>query len=197
MSKASETRTNILHKAFELIYTKGYQATSIDDIIATTKVTKGAFFYHFKNKDEMGLAVINEIMAPVANDKSFTDLEKSTNPVKDIYDLMKYLLLSHPFMEAKYGCPAANLTQEMSPINDEFAAALNTLVKQWHNSIEKSIQLGKKSGLLKSNTNATQVAFFVMSGYWGIRNFGKLFGSDICYPAYLKELKNYLKNIAA
>ena len=61
MKKAEATRLMILQKAFELIYVKGYQTTSIDDIIATTKVTKGAFYYHFKTKDEMGLAIINEI----------------------------------------------------------------------------------------------------------------------------------------
>jgi hypothetical protein len=43
MKKSAATRLMILQKAFELIYAKGYQTTSIDDIIATTKVTKGAF----------------------------------------------------------------------------------------------------------------------------------------------------------
>lgn len=196
MSKASETRNNILQKAFELIYAKGYQATSIDEIIATTKVTKGAFFYHFKNKDEMGLAVINEVMLAQSNDKSFADLAQSSHPVKDIYGLIKHLLMEHPFMQAKYGCPAANLTQEMSPINDDFSEALSTLVKQWQNAIEKSITAGKKAGKIKLSTNATQVAYFVMSGYWGIRNFGKLYGDSKCYTPYLKELKQYLENLA-
>ncbi|GAA6766408.1 hypothetical protein AAFH68_23500 [Flavobacterium sp. CGRL1] len=50
MSKAVNTRLTILHKAFELIYTKGYQTTSVDEIIATTQVTKGAFYYHLKIK---------------------------------------------------------------------------------------------------------------------------------------------------
>jgi TetR/AcrR family transcriptional repressor of nem operon len=64
MSKAANTRITILQKAFELIYSKGYQTTSIDDIIATTQVTKGAFYYHFKTKDEMGVAIIEEILKP-------------------------------------------------------------------------------------------------------------------------------------
>jgi TetR/AcrR family transcriptional regulator, transcriptional repressor for nem operon len=64
MSKATATRLNLLQKAFELIYTKGYQTTSIDDILATTQVTKGAFYYHFKTKDDMGLAIIHEILKP-------------------------------------------------------------------------------------------------------------------------------------
>ena len=62
ISKAATTRLNILQKAFTLVYKNGYRATSIDEIIATTQVTKGAFFYHFKNKDEMGLAMIYEVL---------------------------------------------------------------------------------------------------------------------------------------
>jgi len=33
-----------------------------------------------------------------------------------------------------------------------------------------------------------------MSGYWGIRNFGKVYNDNRCYHAYLKELKVYLNN---
>lgn len=195
MSKAAATRLNILHKAFELIYAKGYQATSIDEIIATTQVTKGAFYYHFKNKDEMGLAVIREVMAPGNQETSFDKLAIANDPVKEIYALMKYLLLEHPFMQVKYGCPAANLSQEMSPVNDQFSAALSDLVQQWHRAMESSINLGKKSGNIRPDVNGKQVAYFVMSGYWGIRNFGKLYNNSDCYHTYLKELKIYLKNL--
>ncbi|WP_312076739.1 TetR/AcrR family transcriptional regulator [Chryseobacterium sp.] len=66
MKKSEATRLNILQKAFELIYVKGYQTASVDEIIATTQVTKGAFYYHFKTKDEMGLAIINELMIPTS-----------------------------------------------------------------------------------------------------------------------------------
>ncbi|MDN3709585.1 TetR family transcriptional regulator [Myroides ceti] len=55
MKKAEATRLTILKKAYELIYINGYQTTSIDDILATTKVTKGALYYHFKIKTKWGL----------------------------------------------------------------------------------------------------------------------------------------------
>lgn len=195
MSKAAATRQAILQKAFELIYIQGYQATSIDDIIATTQVTKGAFFYHFKNKDEMGLAVINEVMMPVMDSGMVQPLASSHDPVKDIYRMIKALLLEVPLLQAKYGCPAGNLTQEMSAVNNEFAKALALLAAQWQRVLEASINNGKKAGTIRTGVNAKQVAYFVMSGYWGIRNFGKLFDSDECYHVYLKELKHYLKSL--
>jgi TetR/AcrR family transcriptional repressor of nem operon len=196
MSKAAETRMMILRKAFELIYKNGYQSTSIDVIIATTKVTKGAFFYHFKNKDEMGLAVINEVMLPLMQQALVNPLSNSTNPAKDIYGLVKNLLLESPFLEPRYGCPAGNLTQEMSPVNEEFGKALAQLTNDWQEAIQKSIILGKKAGNIRATVNGKQVALFVMSGYWGIRNVGKLMDSTDCYVSFLKELKQYLSGLS-
>lgn len=192
MKKSLSTRLSILQKSFELIYTHGYQATSIDTIIATTNVTKGAFFYHFKNKEEMGLAVINEIMYPLMHDDFVKPLLASKDPVNDIYKMMHYLLLENEFLLKKYGCPAGNLTQEMSPVNLHFSEALSKLTTELKNAMQTSLKNGKQSGVIKTEINEEQVALFVLSGYWGIRNFGKLSENNDFYVVYLQELKLYL-----
>lgn len=195
MSKAANTRLTILQKAFELIYSKGYQTTSIDDIIATTQVTKGAFYYHFKTKDEMGIAIIEEILKPTMLESFIKPVEDSANPIEDFYNMISYLLLEDPFLQVKYGCPVGNLTQEMTPWNNQFSKALTELVDQWKITIEKAVANAQKLGLIRKDVNGEQVAYFVMSGYWGIRNFGKLQDNNSCYIVYLKEFKNYLNSL--
>jgi len=195
MSKAANTRLTILQKAFELIYSKGYQTTSIDDIIATIQVTKGAFYYHFKTKDEMGVAIIEEILKPTMQESFIQPIENSENPLDDFYNMISYLLLEDPFLQVKYGCPVGNLTQEMTPWNNQFSNALLELVNQWKITIEKSVVNAQKSGLIRKDVNGEQVAYFIMSGYWGIRNFGKLQDNNSCYLVYLKEFRNYLNSL--
>lgn len=195
MNKAAATRLMILEKAFELIYTKGYQTTSIDDIIATTKVTKGAFYYHFKNKDEMGLAVINDILKPTMLHDFIEPLQKAKDPIKMIYTMMENLLLKNELLKVEYGCPAGNLTQEMTPWNTAFGNTLSAMIDQWRQAIIESINTAKKNGIVRKNVNGAQVALWIMSGYWGIRNFGKLYNSKDCYYPFLKELKNYLNSL--
>lgn len=195
MKKAEATRKAILEKAFELIYVKGYQTTSVDDIIATTKVTKGAFYYHFKTKDEMGLAIINEILKPTLSNSFIEPLYKGDDPLNTIYNLMHNLLIKNKFLKVEYGCPASNFTQEMTPWNKDFAKALNDLILQWTEVFIAAIEKGKKNGFIRSNVNAKQVTLYIMSGYWGIRNFGKLENSKRIYILYLKELKNYLSSL--
>ncbi len=194
MKKAAATRLNILQKAFELIYARGYQATSIDEIIATTQVTKGAFFYHFKNKDEMGIAIIEEILKPTLNNSFIMPLERDENPLSAIYNLMRYLLTKDKFLKPEYGCPAANFTHEMAPWNTSFGQVLNELTEQWMQVMTKALERGKKQGFVSNGVNAKQVTLFVISGYWGIRNLGKL-GNKSYYTSYLKELKNYLNTL--
>ncbi|ANI89759.1 TetR family transcriptional regulator [Arachidicoccus ginsenosidimutans] len=195
MKKAEVTRLTILQKAFELIYVKGYQTTSIDDIIATTKVTKGAFYYHFKTKDEMGLAIINEILKPTLTNSFIEPLQTEENPLDAIYNLMDNLLMKNDFLKVEYGCPASNFTQEMTPWNSEFNKALNELTQEWTKAITATIERGKKSGTIRKDINAKQVTIFVMSGYWGIRNLGKLENSKKVYVSYLKQLKIYLDSL--
>ena len=195
MKKAEATRLNILEKAFGLIYTKGYQTTSVDDIIATTKVTKGAFYYHFKNKDEMGVAIINELLKPTLTSSFNGPLQAGQDPLNSIYDLMYSLLIENDFLKVEYGCPASNLTQEMSSWNADFNNALNELAQEWITTMNASIEKGIDNGLLRKDVNARQVTMFVMSGYWGIRNFGKLENSKAAYFPFLKELRNYLETL--
>lgn len=195
MKKAEATRLMILHKAFELIYVNGYQATSVDDIIATTKVTKGAFYYHFKTKDDMGLAIINEILKPSLAAGFIAPLQTDDSPGDAIYHLMYSLLLKNKFMKPEYGCPASNLTQEMAPWNTAFNKALNKLTGDWEKAMAAVIEKGKKDGLIRRDVDAKQATLFIMSGYWGIRNFGKLGNSKKAYLAYLAGLKSYLESL--
>lgn len=191
MKKSEATRLNILQKAFELIYEKGYQTTSVDEIIATTQVTKGAFYYHFKTKDEMGLAIINELMKPSFKITFIDPLQNTEDPLDSIYELMDNLLMKNDFLKVQYGCPASNFTQEMAPWNIDFTKTLNDLSTQWENAMIYALEKAKETGKLSKEINAKGVAVFVLSGYWGIRNLGKLENSKSIYLVYLKQLRSY------
>ncbi|KQM53646.1 TetR/AcrR family transcriptional regulator [Chryseobacterium sp. Leaf201] len=195
MKKSEATRLNILQKAFELIYTKGYRNTSIDEIIATTQVTKGAFYYHFKTKDEMGLAIINELMKPMMKSSFIEPFQDDSNPLDTIYNLVYSLLMENDALKVEYGCPASNFTQEMAPWNTEFTKVLNDLSLQWESSMIAAIEKGKQDGRIRAEVNAKEIAVFVISGYWGVRNLGKLENSKSVYLIYLKGLKSYFKSI--
>lgn len=195
MKKSEATRLTILQKAFELIYVKGFQTTSIDEIIATTQVTKGAFYYHFKTKDEMGLAIITDLMKPNFRKTFIGSLQNSRNPLDSIYDMIYHLLMENDFLKVEYGCPTSNFVQQMTPWHNAFTQALHDLSKEWELALAESIEQGKKTGLIRKEVSAKEVSVFVISGYWGVRNLGKLENSKEVYLTYLKGLNSYFKTL--
>lgn len=54
--RPSPTRTRILDAALRLVRTSGYEATTVDGLCAAAGVTKGAFFHHFRSKEDLAVA---------------------------------------------------------------------------------------------------------------------------------------------
>ena len=194
MKKGEQTRLTILNKAFELSYQKGFQATSVDDIIHLTTVSKGSFFYYFKNKEEMGLAMINEIMLPGMRKSLIEPLQQGESAQESIYQMMKSILMEDPVFDPRYGCPAVNIIEEMAPINPAFNKAIAQLIHETLSKIEEVIKLGKNRNQIKKEVKPKQTANFIMTGYMGVRTLGKLHGVK-CYAIYLNELKEYLNKL--
>ncbi|HJN10347.1 MAG TPA: TetR/AcrR family transcriptional regulator [Pirellulaceae bacterium] len=60
--RAIKTRNRVLRDAAQLFALKGLHDTKLDEIIKAAEVTSGAFFHHFKGKEELGFAVIDHHM---------------------------------------------------------------------------------------------------------------------------------------
>ena len=60
--RAKVTRDKVVGEAGRLFALKGYHDTKLDEILNGAGVTTGAFFHHFKGKEELAFAVIDQHM---------------------------------------------------------------------------------------------------------------------------------------
>lgn len=195
MKKAHATRSRILEAAYDQIYKRGFQQTSIDNIMAEANITKGAFYYYFRSKDQMGIAVINEIVGPGLTHDFTLELYSVLDPMDAIYQAIHTLLLGQKSLNDARGCPVSNFIQEMTPWHTQFSGELTNITRQWTQAIARKIEEGKANTLVRAEINPMDVALFLISGYWGIRNLGKLGNSRKVYTAYLAQLKTYLSSL--
>ena len=72
MGKGAETRMRILEIARAAVLAKGFDATSIDEIIADAGITKSGFFYHFKDKNELAREMVRNFIEE--NDRIFDEI---------------------------------------------------------------------------------------------------------------------------
>ena len=194
MKKSEITRQYILDKAFELIYANGYQATSIDKIIETTSVTKGAFFYHFKNKEEMGLAMIKEVIGPRFDQALIAPIRDTNDAPQKIYETISSFMLGISEVQIKNGCPTNNLIQEMAPLNEKFKNALKDILYRWKKEIEQALHRAADMGKIKHH-NFDEVATFIVCSYEGTRGIGKIHQDRAFYRIFLNQLKHFLDTL--
>ncbi len=89
--KRQSTKSRIVNAAWNLFHKKGYDNTTIEDIIVASKTSKGTFYHYFKGKDGL-LSSLSYIF-----DQKYEDLKESINPDLSAYDTL--LLLNHELFE--------------------------------------------------------------------------------------------------
>jgi AcrR family transcriptional regulator len=65
--RSEETRTKIMGSAIKLFSSTGYNKASVDDICAEAGISKGAFYHHFKSKQELFLALLDGWLQTIDN----------------------------------------------------------------------------------------------------------------------------------
>jgi AcrR family transcriptional regulator len=90
IKKAEERRTEILDVARRLFLSRGYDATTVNDLISAVGISKGAFYHHFASKDDVLRALVWSMaeqglaaMVPLFEQKDLTPLEKLKAFFKD------------------------------------------------------------------------------------------------------------------
>src|SRR5947208_12984834 len=79
------TRGKILGAAFAEFYKHGFQGGSLNHIVEMAGTTKGALFHHFQSgKQELGYAVVDEIIGPILKQRWLDPLTGSADPIADL-----------------------------------------------------------------------------------------------------------------
>ena len=142
----------------------------------------------------MGLALIEDVLGK----EIWPTIEKSFSAGgdfrKNLYKMLKNLLIAHPILTCEYGCPAVNLIQEMAPINERFREALKKNQTEWRKAIEEEIIRAQKAGQLSGAHNPETIALYIITLYHGVRNMGKVLGKGY-YTSFLKEYEKYLQTL--
>lgn len=164
-----DTRRKIILAAFEEFYRNGFQAGGINRIVERSGTTKGALFHHFADKNELGYAVVEEVIQPHLKARWFDPLAGSIDPVADLKRLfrqqMKDEIESGLLLQ---GCPLNNLAQEMSPLDEGFQKRLEKVYAIWRECLASAFARGIKAGKVRKDISAQNVAAFIVAAQMGI-----------------------------
>src|SRR5260370_18867767 len=111
------TREVILAAATRLIHVHGYNHTTLDHILRESGVGKGNFYYHFKSKEDLGYAILDQIVAAFLErtlDPCFSD--PPARPLTQIPCFLDRMLEAQRQRNCVGGCPLGNPVAELSDV---------------------------------------------------------------------------------
>jgi TetR/AcrR family transcriptional repressor of nem operon len=107
-------RQHIIEAAGDIVYRKGFSGTTVDDMLRAAGVGKGNFYHYFRSKDDLGLAIIDEIAKGLngpAMDEIFSLAKAPLTRLTDYIEFVKRRRHAD-----NCGEPLANLAAELGHV---------------------------------------------------------------------------------
>jgi TetR/AcrR family transcriptional repressor of nem operon len=197
LRNAEHTRDRLLQAAFREVFRHGFQSAGIDAILAATNVTKGALYYHFENKEALGYAVIEEIVAKLTSDRWLVPLQqgKGKDPVDTLIGIVR--ALPHRPKDVKGGCPLVNLAQEMSQLDEQFRKRLERIFHAWQEGIAITLRRGQSQGVVRRDLVAEETASFLIATVEGYEVLAKNAQDAKVWNMGIRNIVGWLNSLRA
>ncbi|MHB8884716.1 MAG: TetR/AcrR family transcriptional regulator [Methylovirgula sp.] len=155
--KTMTGREKLLEAAQRIMQIKGFAATTVDEICDAAGLTKGAFFHHFKSKEDLGSAVVERFWSGLANALQSTTAT-DPDPLKRVYrmaDLVAALSKRPPLSD---GCLLGNFVQELSESHPALHSLCAQYFSEWAATIERDLSEAAKERGMMTRADAKELA---------------------------------------
>lgn len=162
------TRQQILEAVYHSIAEKGYLSTNVNEVVQQLGLTKGAFYYYFKEgKTEVGLAIINELLAPAYHKRWEKICDNKTNPINFLIKELSKLIEKTEEKNSIQPEPLFQFLREFVHQDHPFGERLQHIVQNMHESISVGLKKGINKGYVANKTKSRQEAWYFLSGLQG------------------------------
>ena len=190
------TRQRILDAAFDEFYKNGFQGGSLNRIVDEAGTTKGAVFHHFKGKNDLGYAVVEEIIFSDIKERWLDPLADSVDPIAALKKTMRQFAREEDTNgRLIQGCPLNNLAQEMAPLDEGFRRRLEKIYSAWRQALEAAFARGIKAGTVRKGISPPRVAALVVAALEGIMGTAKNAQSEELLTQAGQGLFDYLDSL--
>jgi TetR/AcrR family transcriptional regulator, transcriptional repressor for nem operon len=189
----ARTRESLLQAAFEEMHRSGFRGSDLETILRKVGVTKGAMYHHFDNKEALGYAVLDEVVAAVTEEKWLSPLRNAENPIDALIAIFESGSLKPEHI--RLGCPLNNMAQEMSPLDEGFRKRTARVFSAWHGALTTALREGQNRGIVRQDIDPDETASFLIAAYEGYISLAKCFQDASQLRGGEKTLVRYLETL--
>lgn len=188
------SREDILETGQEIIRTKGFNNTGINDILKACNIPKGSFYNFFSSKEEFGIQLLDYYGK---KNHYFIDdfLSKpEESPLERLKNFYHYLA-QMPEQSSNFGgCLIYNMASEMGGISDALAEAVNRNFIRGIKRISQCIEEAQEAAEISEQFNAEELAEFMHTAISGSMARAKAARSNDPLMIVYKHLFKYIQS---
>lgn len=191
--RVASTRDRIVEVAVHLFYEKGYEATGMAEILQRAQANSGSFYYFFKSKEDLLLAVLDWYEKNVQPLLIEPVCAQTKDPIERVFALLEGYRQSLMMTGCTFGCPIGRLALEIAPERLEVHGKLAKNFGNWLTAVRKFLDdAGER---LPKGLNRAELAQFILTVMEGAVMQSRSFRNIEPFDASIRQLRQYFDGL--
>jgi AcrR family transcriptional regulator len=158
-------REKIIQAAMELFWLKGYNSTSIADLLSRTQLNSGSLYHVFPSKQDVLIGVLEAYRDGIEEMLLAPAWGGVDDPIEKIFALLNGYRTMIAESDCTYGCPIGSLALELHEPDPRVRDLLAENFENWTRAVERCIDAAGKR--LPRGTDKKALAQFVLTAMEG------------------------------
>lgn len=166
-------REKLIEQACTTFGQRGYQATSIDDLLESTGICTSNFYYHFKSKEALAFEVLETIFERVRGRLAPIIVNRNLSAPRKLEQIHAVFVKRMSDSGCCGGCPMGNLAQELSDSHPGFRERLASFFMECMEGIEGVVRQGMRGGDFRKDLDPRAAAYLLFGSLEGLMLISK------------------------
>ena len=192
MTKAERTKQFILEKAAPIYNEKGLEGTLVDDVLEATRLTKGAIYSHFENKEDLSIQVADYLLDNICYgiDQAMKRETSAKSKIFAYLDFNKTPLNTY----ISGGCPIFNLAVESDDNHGLIKTKVCNVLAASQKSFVAILRAGIDNGEFNASLDPEAYAFKMFAAIEGATVMCRNMNNDKPMAGLIESLKSELRS---
>ena len=160
-----DTRRRIIDAARDLFWEKGYNSTSVADILSRSQVNSGSLYHFFPSKQDVLVGVLLDYRDGIDQMLLSPAWDGIDDPFEKIFALLAHYRWQLVETDCLYGCPIGSLALELHEPDPVVRELLATNFANWTTAVEA--RLAEAGARLPADLDRRALAEFIMTAMEG------------------------------
>jgi TetR/AcrR family transcriptional repressor of nem operon len=189
------TRERMLFAAMQLFAAKGYQSTSIADILQAAQAHSGSLYHFFPTKQQLLIAVLETYRSGIEPMLLAPAWQSVSDPIERVFALLAVYRRLLSDSDCVYGCPIGSLALELHEPDPAVRELLAVNFSGWVNHVKGCLDAARDR--LPPDTDTERLAMFVLTTMEGGVMQARTHRTLVAFDACVESLRDYFNRLQA